>query len=600
MTTAEILSRLERVKKTADGWMARCPGHQDKTPSLSIKTGDDGRTLFHCQAGCRTEHVCAALGITLADLFAEKPDRNGAGKRIVATYPYHDADGKLLFEVVRFEPKDFRQRRPDSTALDGWTWNTRGVQRVLFRVPEITAAVRAGRRIYLTEGERDTLAMVEHGFEATTNCGGAGKWLDSYNETLRGADVIIIADKDPPGRKHAATVAQKLFGVAATVKITELPDTNGKPVKDAADFFAAGGEAADLDAVTEAAPEFIPSPNADAVPDADPAEVKPLPAIVDAASFLQEKIETPSELVAGVLHQGSKLAFGGGSKTFKTWTLTDLALAIAAGEPWLSFKTKKGRVLFLNFEIQPAFFQQRIRAVADVKQIALAHGMIDLWNLRGQAAGYASIFPRITERVKNAGYVLIVLDPIYKCYGDVDENSAGAVAGLMNAIEALTVETGAAVAFGAHYSKGNQAGKESIDRISGSGVFARDPDSILNFTRHEEQDAFTVELTLRNFKPVAPFCVRWSFPLMRRDDALDPAKLKQATGRPKIHTVEKILECLGTRKLNTVAWQKKAGSERGIPKTQFFQLLEQAKRRPGLTQTAQGKWFYEAPKEETP
>ena len=120
-----------------------------------------------------------------------------------------------------------------------------------------------------------------------------------------------------------------------------------------------------------------------------------------------------------------------------------------------------------------------------------------------------SIFPRITERVKDGGYSLIVLDPIYKCYGDVDENSAGNVAGLMNAIEALTVETGAAVAFGAHYSKGNQAGKEAIDRISGSGVFARDPDSILNFTRHEEAEAFTIELTLRNFKPVAPFCVSW-------------------------------------------------------------------------------------------
>jgi hypothetical protein len=325
-----------------------------------------------------------------------------------------------------------------------------------------------------------------------------------------------------------------------------------------------------------------------------------LPDIVDAASFIQEKIEAPPELVAGVLHQGSKLVVGGGSKTFKTWTLLDLALAIAKGEPWLSFKTKKGRVLFLNFEIQRPFFRDRIGAVTDGKHIRLEAGMLDLWNLRGHAAAYASLFPRIIERARDGGYSLIVLDPIYKCYGDVDENSAGAVAGLMNAIEGLAVAAGAAVAFGAHYSKGNQSSKESIDRISGSGVFARDPDSILNFTRHEQDDAFTVEMTLRNFKPVAPFVVRWLYPLMRRDDQLDPAKLKQAKGRPKKHTVEKILKCLEGQRLTTVQWQKMAGSEKGVPKTQFYELLGEAEGTPGLSQTTDGQWFYELPKDNKP
>jgi len=256
MTTAEILSRLEHVKKTADGWMAECPGHSDKTPSLCIKTGGGGRTLFHCQAGCQTETVCAALGIRLADLFAEKSKRIGAGKEIVATYPYHDANGKLLFEVVRFAPKDFRQRRPDSAAPDGWTWNTKGVQRVLFRLPEIIRAIKARLPIYLTEGEKDALAMAKHGFAATCNAGGAGKWQDSCTETLKSAEVIIIADKDAPGRKHAADVARKLVGVARIVRIIECPDLDGGPIKDAADYFAAGGEAVDLDELAQAAPLF--------------------------------------------------------------------------------------------------------------------------------------------------------------------------------------------------------------------------------------------------------------------------------------------------------------------------------------------------------
>jgi hypothetical protein len=334
--------------------------------------------------------------------------------------------------------------------------------------------------------------------------------------------------------------------------------------------------------------EYIPTES-----EAEEGQPTPLPPIVDAADFLAVNIPSPRELVYGLLHQGSKMVLGGGSKTFKTWTLTDLALAIAFGEPWLSFKTTKGRVLFLNFEIQPAFFQQRIRAVERAKGRALERGQFDLWNLRGHSASYHIIIPRIIERVKDKDYALIILDPIYKLYGNTDENSAGAVAQLLNALEYLTTETGAANAFGAHYSKGNQSGKESIDRISGSGVFARDPDTILNFTRHEEPDAFTVEATLRNFKPVEPFVVRWQYPLMRRDEGLDPAKLKQPGGRPKLYTVDKLLPFLKGQKLNSQNWFKLASPETGISKTRFYALLEQARKHPNVKQTPEGQWFYE-------
>ena len=318
-----------------------------------------------------------------------------------------------------------------------------------------------------------------------------------------------------------------------------------------------------------------------------------LPEIQDVLDFSRSVSNRPAELVHGVLHKASKLVLGGGSKTFKTWTLTDLAISVAFGEPWLSFKVDSGKVLFLNFEIQPDFFRDRILAVQNAKSIKARPGRLDVWNLRGHATCYRELFPKILERVRSAKYALIILDPIYKIYGATDENSAGAVAQLLNALEMLTVETGAAVAFGAHYSKGNQAGRESIDRISGSGVFARDPDTILNFTRHEVQDAFTVEATLRNFKPVEPFVVRWDFPLMRRANDLDPANLKQAGGRPKIYTVERLLKALNGRKLTSQKWLEKSSSETGISKTRFFALLEEAKANPNLHQTKAGQWFYE-------
>jgi hypothetical protein len=272
-----------------------------------------------------------------------------------------------------------------------------------------------------------------------------------------------------------------------------------------------------------------------------------LPDIIDAAVFISAPRDTPPELVAGILHMGSKLAFGGSSKAFKTWTLLDLGLSVAYGVPWLGFPTVQGKVLFVNFEIQPHAWQRRIAAAARAKGIELKSGAIHLWNLRGHAADFRQLIPHIIARARREGFALIILDPIYKLYGGTDENAAGAVAELLNSLERLAVETGAAVAYGCHFAKGNAAGKDAIDRISGSGVFARDPDSLLIFTKHEAKNAFTVEPILRNFPPVDPFVVRWEFPLMHPDKALDPGRLKRVTGRKPENAPEDLLPLLPPR-----------------------------------------------------
>jgi len=300
---------LQGVTRNGDGWKARCPAHDDQTPSLSITEGSDGRTLLKCFAGCTAEAICAKLNLTLGDLFPPKGKRNGSGKRIVATYDYHDASGKVAFQVVRFEPKDFRQRKPDATATDGWTWNTKGVEKVLFRLPEILRDVQSGKFIFLCEGEKDALAMVQRGFSATCNPGGAGKWQDSYTETLRGADVVIVADKDAPGRAHAALVAGKLHGVAKSIRVIELPDVDGKPVKDAFDFFAAGGDAGQIGELVDMPPEWTPgsmTKNGAANPGIDEIEEKilpfPLQYLPPAAQAMAEAIartERTPETLAG-------------------------------------------------------------------------------------------------------------------------------------------------------------------------------------------------------------------------------------------------------------------------------------------------------------
>lgn len=313
-----------------------------------------------------------------------------------------------------------------------------------------------------------------------------------------------------------------------------------------------------------------------------------LPAIVDAAAFMAEPQDMPPELVAGVLHKGSKLALGGSSKAFKTWTLLDLAYSVALGVPWLGFPTAQGKVLFVNFEIQPQAWQRRIAALARAKKIELKPGAICLWNLRGFAADFRQLIPRIIERARREGFSLIVLDPIYKLYGGTDENAAGDVAALLNSLERLAVETGAAVAYGCHFAKGNASQKETIDRISGSGVFARDPDSLLIFTKHEAEDAFAVEPILRNFPPVEPFVVRWQFPLMQRDADLDPAALKQRAGRKKVHDPVKLLAAIANNDEHNPISISRWAELTKIPRTSLCEHLTEMRRKNWIKTIGEG------------
>jgi P4 family phage/plasmid primase-like protien len=183
-------------------------------------------------------------------------------RRSEITYDYTDAAGHLLFQVVRSVPKGFKARRPDPGSPGAWIHDINGVERVLFRLPEVIRAVSEGREVFLVEGEKDVLALVRNGFEATCNPFGAGpgKWQPSYSDILKGADVVIIADKDIKGRAHAQRVAARLAGKAKRIRIVEVPDTGGKPVKDSHDFFDAGGTAEQFRLLCATAQDWEASP----------------------------------------------------------------------------------------------------------------------------------------------------------------------------------------------------------------------------------------------------------------------------------------------------------------------------------------------------
>lgn len=293
----------------------------------------------------------------------------------------------------------------------------------------------------------------------------------------------------------------------------------------------------------------------------------------NASDFMAEKLPEPPQVVHGILHQGSKFCIGGASKACKTWALLDLALSVANGARWINFDTEKGRVLYLNFEIQEFAWQDRIKIVCKARQIEDLSNF-ELVNLRGKPSDYASLIPKLIEAIKDQLFSLVVIDPIYKLYGKTDENNARDVAGLLTSIEQLSSESGAAVAYASHFSKGNQAGKEAQDRVSGSGVFARDPDSLLVLTKHSEEDAFTVESILRNFAPVSPFVVRWQFPLLTPDESLDPEDLKKPGGRPNTYSETELRNLLSETSLTTTEFLKTATDELGVSKASFYRMLK--------------------------
>ena len=245
MTIYEVLALLRNVEGPdgSGNYKACCPAHDDKKQSLSVKMGNKG-VVFKCFAGCGTRQICEALHIDMKDLFTEapKPKAQSAQRRIVKTYPYTDKDGKLVFEVVRYEPKSFSQRMPDPEHPGKWIWKSSPVQ-PLYRLPEVVKAIAEGRSVCLAEGEKDADTLAALGYCGTSIAMGAGKWKTQHTEQLQGAHVILFPDNDNPGKDYMKQVANAIGGTAKSVKLLDLKGVWPEmPVKaDVSDMVAALG-----------------------------------------------------------------------------------------------------------------------------------------------------------------------------------------------------------------------------------------------------------------------------------------------------------------------------------------------------------------------
>lgn len=185
-------------------------------------------------------------------------------------------------------------------------------------------------------------------------------------------------------------------------------------------------------------------------------------------------------LIEGVLRQGHKLLLAGPSKAGKSYALIELCCSIAEGRPWLGFSCAQGKVMYVNLELDRASCLHRFRDVYEALGQPPQHlGSIDIWNLRGRSIPMDKLAPKLIRRAMKKNYIAIVIDPIYKVITG-DENSADQMAKFCNQFDKVCTELGCAVIYCHHHSKGSQGSKRSMDRASGSGVFARDPDALLD------------------------------------------------------------------------------------------------------------------------
>lgn len=423
MTAVEFAKLVKNPRRRPGSawWDARCPAHDDRRSSLSFRDGDEG-LVVECHARCSFEQIAAAVGRRPADFFhARDHDR-----RIVATYNYEDERGELLFQVVRFEPKDFRCRRPDGRG--GWLWNLDGVRIVPYRLHELAEA----RRVYIPEGERDCDTLAALGLTATTNHGGAGKWRPEHTAALVAAavpEIVVLRDNDRPGAAHQDAVAKSCAAAGLRVKRLELPGLpplQDKHGEDASDWLAAGHDAAELKALADAAPVFDSAPAA-AGPgissDGIPADY-----IESVAAFLAEE-DPPLEMVfPELLPRGVIMLLHGEPRARKSLAGFELALSAATGTAPFGLTRLKPPtpidVLYVQEEDPRSLTRPRLRKLVDARCGNLPPATLHVAVRRGIDLDDPAWVARLIEDLKRLDVKLLVLDAARRLSAKTDEGPA--------------------------------------------------------------------------------------------------------------------------------------------------------------------------------
>lgn len=445
MQLDDLLDRLERVHKSGNGYTARCPAHQDRAPSLSIAEGDD-RLLLNCHAGCEQDDVLAALGLSWKDIVYEQNDDPEA------VYRYTDEGGTLLYEVVRFPGKQFRQRKANGE------WRLGDVRRVLYHLPEVLYGVERGKTVYICEGEKDVEALRKLGKVATTTCGGAQSWRDEYAEFLRGANVIIVQDKDDPGRKRAQQVSDSLKGVANTVHIVEAAEG-----KDVYDHLVTHGLPVEALRIAPVASEGV---------------ILPIKSVKSFAASVTPYHDGRAYL-GPLLYGGNRVHVAGPIGHGKTTLMLEAESAALRATDFLGWTGKgKLRALHIDLEMPDHLLHRAVTdaRLGDVDGLDLLHLPDGLEIDKNES--HRQMIEKACE-----GYDIVCIDPFYKLVeNELEYGSARAIIGLLDKLRKNHPRMCMILGFHAQepYKKDDRLGMASI---SGFKFWHRAADIVLTFQR---------------------------------------------------------------------------------------------------------------------
>jgi RecA-family ATPase len=444
-------------RQNGDGWTHHCPAHDDKHASGTLHEGADGKVLARCHRGepCGFSEIAAALDLPETAFFPPK-DRDPKPK-ILATYDYTNENGELLYQTVRYTPKDFRQRRPDGNG--GWEWNLNGVRRVPYRLPDVRNAIELGLPIFIPEGEKDADAVAREGETGTTSPMGAGKWRPEYADAFAGAStVFVVADRDGPGYQHARQVAASLEGRVGEVTVVEPVEGN-----DLTDHLAAGYTLNDLAVADLQEPQDSPPD------DHEPAAQRPPLRAIPVRQTLATPPPEPDPLAAGLVNRGDRIVMGAGRAWNKSLFVAQLGWKLAEGDGLFlrDFLVKRRcRVLIAQGEV--THHQSFVRWHMLTSGEAAPDGVdetYDRWKIRTirkrrrdpvedcyEEWPEAILDPRLETTIAEHAYDLLVLDP-WASYFTGSENSNDETEAALDTLAAMADRTGLAIWINHHFSQ---------------------------------------------------------------------------------------------------------------------------------------------------
>lgn len=438
-----------------------CPFHPDENPSLSVDLSTGQYYCFVCRnGGGLVKFYMRLKSVSFSQALTELSDYSctDATKQTEVVYPYTDEDGKLLFEVVRFVPKTFRQRRPDGKG--GYIWNLDGIKIVPYRLPE----VKASDTVFICEGEKDCNHLTNIGLAATTNPQGAGKWRGEFSQYFTGKDIVIICDNDEPGAKHGQDVAQKLSRSAKSIKV--VSPLTGVPTKgDVSDWLKipANDKGKLLELVKSTS---LWSPQANSKNES----TMPLTRLGD---LFLEREESTSWLVDDLLPSGGFSILVAKPKVGKSTLARTLMLCVSNGEDFLDRAVTQGAVIYLCLEEKRAEVKKHFLAMG-------ASGNEEIYIYAGSSPTDA--IKQIQGAVEGLKPVLVVIDPLFRLAKVKDGNDYVQVTNALDPLLRLARDTGTHVLC-VHHSPKGERGVE--DAVLGSQAIFGSVDTLLVMKRHE-------------------------------------------------------------------------------------------------------------------